>query len=195
MQFLRFSSMTSLMVLKLAFNDTIQYEKDEDLDEIIHEKYEENRLENLSLVDIKTYKPIGNISTDKSRYKVIFSEEQEMLMTELDNNSIIAIHNHPSNSTFSRGDINMILENNEIGGIIVTTEKYNYYLKPKVEMLEATRKNKDAFNKYFNECLADINDEIFDRHLSFNNNTHCSYSIFFRKIGWEYGREKKVKRI
>lgn len=196
---------------KLAFNDAIQYEDDEDLDKVIplisipqelndrcdsvYEKYKENGFENLSLVDMKTYEPIGNISTDKSRYKVNFSEEQETLMTELDNNTIIAIHNHPSNSTFSRGDIDMILENNGIGGIIVTTEKYNYYLKPDVEMLKRARENQDAFNKYFNECLTDINDEIFDRHLSFNNNTHCSYSIFFRKIGWEYGREKKVKRI
>lgn len=47
--------------------------------------------ENLSQIDMKTYESIGNMSTDKSRYKVNFSEEQEMLMTELDNNSSIVI--------------------------------------------------------------------------------------------------------
>lgn len=194
---------------KLTFNDSVLYEDDEDLDKVIplinipqklndkcdsvYKKYKENGFENLTLVDMKTYESIGNISTDKSRYKVNFSKEQEMLMTELDNNSIIAIHNHPSNSTFSRGDINMILENNEIGGIIVTTEKYNYYLKPNAKVLKATRENKENFNEYFDWSLSYINDQISEEHsgLSYNNSMHLAYSLFFKKIGWEYGREKK----
>ena len=70
---------------KLTFNDSVLYEDDEDLDKAIplinipqklndkcdsvYKKYKENGFENLTLVDMKTYESIGNISTDKSRYK------------------------------------------------------------------------------------------------------------------------------
>lgn len=71
----------------------------------LYNKYLENRTENLSIITLDTCDQVGEIHSSGNDASVGFSEEQLEIMKNSSTRSLIAIHNHPSNSTFSPKDI------------------------------------------------------------------------------------------
>lgn len=191
-----------------VFNDNLKEEYDEFLDSIVpqidipkelidacdnvYNSYKENGYENLMIVDINSFEQYGDICTSNSKYNVDFSKTQKKVIDNFDENSLIVIHNHPSNSSFSMADIKMLFENKSIGGIMVTTDKYNYYLKPNDKALSNTRNHIEEFDDFLQDRLANINDCLAEKYENYQiNDRHLSYNDFFKEIEWKYGRKEK----
>ena len=175
----------------------IKFEKD--LNSIIYKhsqdvynKYIANGYENLSIINPIVNKRIGKITTSNNISGVDYSNEQKKLMLKF-HRKLYSIHNHPGNNTFSIEDIYELFENPSLCGIIVTTDKYNYYLIPKYKDLDIVKDNIDEFSKWFEKMLGKTNDEMYGIHsnLAFNDAMNLSYKKIFDKLGWNYGRIKK----
>lgn len=157
----------------------------------VFEEFKKNKNENLILIDKNSFVKRGIITTSNDHSTVGFSNEQVEIMNASDDRSLIAIHNHPGNGTFSLKDIYTCYEYNKIGGIIVVTEEYVYSLKPDFE--KSTLNLKKGYDIEFETKLGDINDELLSKYPMFSNNQlyHMAYKKIFDEMGWEYGREKR----
>ncbi len=159
----------------------------------IFEEFKKNNNENLILIDKNSFAKKGNITTSNKHSAVGFSSEQVEIMNASDDRSLIAIHNHPGNGTFSIKDIYTCYEYDKIGGIMVVTEEYVYSLKP--DFNKSTLNMNKGYDIEFETKLGDINDELLDKYPMFSNNQlyHMAYKKIFDEMGWEYGREKRNK--
>lgn len=160
---------------------------------LVYEKFKENNNENLLIID-EFGKVVGNINTNNEHSKVGYSKEQEELLQNSESKrKYFAIHNHPGNSTFSPEDIYEMVKCPGLCGIIVTTDYYNYYLKPKLEDLNISQSNVKGFIKGFEERLSDINDKLLEQYPQYSNQQlqHMAYDKLFKEIGWKYGRQEK----
>lgn len=158
----------------------------------IYNAYKDNNCENLSLIDIKTGEQKGKINTSGNLSSVGFSKEQETIMSCSKEKSLIAIHNHPGDSTFSLNDIYTMVEYEKIGGIIVVTKDYIYSLKPNYNNSELSIGEK-GYDEAFEDELGNINDKMLYKYPMYTNNQlyHMSYKEIFDTMGWEYGRERR----
>lgn len=159
----------------------------------IFEKFKKNNNENLILIDKNSFVKKGNITTSNEHSTVGFSSDQVEIMNASDDRSLIAIHNHPGNGTFSIKDIYTCFEYDKIGGIMVVTEEYVYSLKP--DFNKSTLNMNKGYDIEFETKLGDINDELLGKYPMFSNNQlyHMAYKKIFDEMGWEYGREKRNK--
>lgn len=159
----------------------------------IFEEFKKNNNENLILIDKNSFVKKGNITTSNDHSTVGFSSEQVEIMNASDDRSLVAIHNHPGNGTFSIKDIYTCYEYDKIGGIMVVTEEYVYSLKP--DFNKFTLNMNKGYDIEFETKLGDINDELLDKYPMFSNNQlyHMAYKKIFDEMGWEYGREKRNK--
>ena len=116
-------------------------------------------------------------------------------MSNAKDRSLIVIHNHPNNSTFSLRDIKTCLKYDKIGGIMVVTDDYIYSLKPKYYQLHYSEKELNEFDLWLEKKLSNQNDVLIGKYPQYSNNqlNHIAYKNIFNKIGWEYGREKRKK--
>lgn len=159
----------------------------------IFEEFKKNNNENLILIDKNSFVKKGNITTSNNHSTVGFSSEQVEIMNASDDRSLVAIHNHPGNGTFSIKDIYTCYEYDKIGGIMVVTEEYVYSLKP--DFNKFTLNMNKGYDIEFETKLGDINDELLGKYPMFSNNQlyHMAYKKIFDEMGWEYGREKRNK--
>ena len=159
----------------------------------IFEEFKKNNNENLILIDKNSFVKKGNITTSNDHSTVGFSSEQVEIMNASDDRSLVAIHNHPGNGTFSIKDIYTCYEYDKIGGIMVVTEEYVYSLKPDFNKFTLNMNN--GYDIEFETKLGDINDELLGKYPMFSNNQlyHMAYKKIFDEMGWEYGREKRNK--
>lgn len=159
----------------------------------IFEEFKKNNNENLILIDKNSFVKKGNITTSNDHSTVGFSSEQVEIMNVSDDRSLVAIHNHPGNGTFSIKDIYTCYEYDKIGGIMVVTEEYVYSLKP--DFNKFTLNMNKGYDIEFETKLGDINDELLGKYPMFSNNQlyHMAYKKIFDEMGWEYGREKRNK--
>ena len=159
----------------------------------IFEEFKKNNNENLLLIDKDSFVKKGIITTSGNHSTVGFSSEQVEIMKTSDDRSLIAIHNHPGNGTFSIKDIYTCYEYDKIGGIMVVTEEYVYSLKP--DFNKSTFNMNKGYDIEFETKLGDINDELLGKYPMFSNNQlyHMAYRKIFDEMGWEYGREKRNK--
>ncbi len=159
----------------------------------IFEEFKKNNNENLILIDKNSFVKKGNITTSNDHSTVGFSSEQVEIMNASDDRSLVAIHNHPGNGTFSIKDIYTCYEYDKIGGIMVVTEEYVYSLKP--DFNKFTLNMNKGYDIEFETKLGDINDELLGKYPMFSNNQlyHMAYKKIFDEMGWEYGREKRNK--
>ncbi len=159
----------------------------------IFEEFKKNNNENLILIDKNSFVKKGNITTSNDHSTVGFSSEQVEIMNASDDRSLVAIHNHPGNGTFSIKDIYTCYEYDKIGGIMVVTEEYVYSLKP--DFNKFTLNMNKGYDIEFETKLGDITDELLGKYPMFSNNQlyHMAYKKIFDEMGWEYGREKRNK--
>lgn len=150
-----------------------------------------NHNENLLLIDNDNLEFKGEISCSNKNSSVNYSSEQQKILSTSKERSLIAIHNHPGNGTFSLSDIYEVVKNEKLCGIIVVTEKYAYSLKPN---FNNTNINTDKeFDTIFVTKLSDANDLMLEKYPNFSNNQlyHLAYKKVFDEMGWEYGRSKR----
>lgn len=172
-------------------NNIIINQKIKNISDEVYESFQNNKYENLAIVNSKTNKKIGKISNIKSSSSVDYSDEQKNKMKKY-HRQLYAIHNHPGNHTFSLEDLYEIFNNDSLCGIIVRTDEYNYYFIPKENDLDITKDHIREFKKWFETRLGDVNDEMLIKYPSKSNNElqHLSFEKIFNKLGWKYGREK-----
>lgn len=97
--------------------------------------------------------------------------------------SLVAVHNHPHNSSFSLTDIKTFNRFKSIDTIVVLTDKYYYCLsKNKVEKLK-NKKLVSNYNKLYNN--------VKKKYGNKTESIHITNSIFAKKVGWNY---EKVER-
>ncbi|MGN1012278.1 MAG: hypothetical protein ACI4ON_00385 [Clostridia bacterium] len=154
----------------------------------LHEVSKQNGYENMVLIDSDTGKQKGKIATDKSVKEVGYSIEQQNIMQMSKNRSLIAVHNHPSNNTFSLTDIFKMIENRKVNGIIVTTDEFYYFLKAETEMLNIAKKNLNQFKEWLCNMI------IKNSTVANPDNEMCNkiYKTIFDNLGWNYGRKRRI---
>lgn len=146
--------------------------------------YNKNRKENLAILNNKDGSLIGkitigtdiNVSPDaKTLLKMIFGKE----------NSLIAIHNHPGNYSFSMTDIKTFNNMKSIDTMIVLTDNYKYYLN----IGNGKRINN---TKNLNNIYKTIEKSIRKEYSTFNDVEirDLTNQKFFKKMGWVYEKEK-----
>ncbi len=157
----------------------------------VYKAYEENNNENLLVIN-KNGEKLGEINTINSSSSVGYSEEQKALMKG-HNRDLIAIHNHPQNHTFSLQDIKETFNSKALSGIIVTTDDYNYYFFPKMSDMNMNEIQLKYFMNWLEKEMANCNDKMFEKFpkLSNNEHNHLSFEEIFKKLEWNYGRERK----
>lgn len=150
---------------------------------------DENTKECIALIDSNTGGLKGKIYTENKIGTVNFSIEQDNLLKISKERSLIVVHNHPSNSTFSPEDIYKYIENEKISGIIVTTKQFNYFLNADEISLKNSRKNIIEFKKWFEyEIRKGIN-----QNKKIDNEIYNQiYKNIFERIGWNYGRKRRI---
>lgn len=152
-------------------------------------KSDNNTKECIALIDSDTGSLKGKIYTQNKIGAVNFSIEQDNILKMSKDRSLIVVHNHPSNSTFSPEDIYKYIENKKISGIIVTTKQFNYFLNTDEISLKNSRKNIIEFKKWFEfEVKEGINkNKIIDNEI-YNQ----IYKNIFERIDWNYGRKRRI---
>lgn len=158
----------------------------------IYNAYKQNGYENISLISTLNDKQISDIYTIGKKDIVKLSIKQENLLALQDNRSVLIIHNHPNNDTFSKSDIKSMIENRKICGIIATGVDYNYFL----EINEKELKKTIMFKNIWEEVLIKVNEiiknDVKNVHLLTNEVMHNIYVDVFTKRGWNYGRERRL---
>lgn len=155
----------------------------------LHEISKQNGYENIVLIDSNLGKQKGKISTNKSLKQVGYSIEQQNLMQMSNDRSLIVVHNHPSNNTFSLADIFEMIENKKVNGIIVTTDEFYYFLNADIKDLNIARKNIKNVKEWFYSVV----EEELIKYDKINNELYNNiYINIFNGLGWNYGRKRKI---
>lgn len=157
-------------------NNIARYEK------AIMVKYNTNKKENLAMLDVKTGKLIGKITTG-TRVTVNPNLNNIVRLYKNKNNSFILIHNHPENYSFSLTDIKTYVKFKSIDTLIVKSPDYTFYLKAPKRDIE-TKTLKEKYNK--------INKEINKQYRTFNGaeKRDLIISKLSKDLGWIYEKEK-----
>lgn len=163
-------------------NNSVSYRINKYEDKIM-ELYYKNENENMCLLDLKTGEVIGNITKGKHRTTVNPSLSTAAKMLMKGQNTIIAIHNHPSNHSFSLTDIITFNRTKQIDTMILLTDDYKYYLR--------TNNNKYT-TEYLNKLYRDIEKETKKIYNCLNSveKRDLTNQKFFKKVGWIYEKEK-----
>ncbi len=146
--------------------------------------------EHLIYYNLNTGEIVGNISSGsinnvkpdtKTKYKVLLAKKD----------SLIAVHNHPSNLSFSLTDFQTFNNSKELKGIAVRTDDYIYLLSTgKGSKLKANQSNMDYMKEVFNKIKMDM-------HITKENKTiqlvHERNQKFAKEMGWKYERIRNQK--
>ena len=162
----------------------------------IFKKFESNGYENIGIINVKNNEVLGEIHTSNIKERVTFSIKQENLLAMQDNRSVLVVHNHPGNDTFSGNDIFTLIENKKICGIIATGHDYNYFLEIGEKDLENINKKRFSIKEeIWSEVLEKVNLVIKgsreNSNLLTNEVMHNIYKDVFNKRGWNYGRKRR----
>jgi len=174
--FLKTKIKNNLYLDNLRKNNIVKYEN------IIMKRYKDNNKENLAMLDIKTGKLIGKITTGtKNTVSPSLSNVVRLLNSK--DNSFILIHNHPKNYSFSLTDIKSYVKFKSIDTMIVKTPDYTFYLKAPKRNIELD-KLKEKYNK--------IERLINKQYNSFNGaeKRDLVISKLSKDLGWIYEKEK-----
>lgn len=165
---------------------------DKDVEKICNEvynKYEKNGYENITLVDTKNNKMIGGIHTDYRKDSVDLSSLQKELSRKCNDRSLVLIHNHPNDSTFSTADIIDFIKNKKLCNILAVGKDYNYFLE--IDLKESQNISESILNDIYVEIYNIIKGKKENSHLITNEVVHNVYKKIFNRKGWSYGRKRR----
>lgn len=145
--------------------------------------YKTNQNENMAMLELETGKLIGDITKGENRTTTgpTLKTMAKVLIKKA--NTVIAIHNHPSNHSFSLTDIQTFNKVKQIDTMILLTDNYKYYLRTN------NIKLRDEYiqNNYKNIALQ------IKKKYNYLNKVEQRDLInqeFFKKVGWIYEKEK-----
>ena len=157
---------------------------------MVYREYQKNGYENVALYNPKENKIIGGINNIKNVSKVDYSDLQYKILKE-HTNELYSIHTHPTENIPSIEDLYDVFKQKGLCGIIVSTEKYNYYFEPKLNQINDVSEHLDEFSMWLEKRLATLSDKNFGKYNNLNEEWFVSYKEIFEKLGWKYGRERK----
>ena len=103
--------------------------------------------------------------------------------------SLIAVHNHPKNTSFSLEDMKTFNDTKSLYGIAVRTDDYIYTLttgsKGKISIFNSEKKMKKIYNE--------IKKEVSKDNLQLIERRHKINTLFAKEMGWKYGRIRNKK--
>jgi len=136
-----------------------------------------NEVEHLIIYDINTDKKLLQVSS-KNKNNVGSTKALMKFLTSKPN-SLVAVHNHPSNSSFSLADILTFNNYKSINLIVVKTDKYLYYL----EKNSISKLKKENIKKMYDETF-----KIYKKKYSKKEAIHYTNLYISKKVGWNYGK-------
>lgn len=146
--------------------------------------YKNDGNENMCLLDSNTGELVGNITKGRKRTIVGPDRITTMKLLTRKEESVIAIHNHPENYSFSLTDILSYNKIKQFDTMILLTDNYKYYLR------------KNTMKKYRQEEIIQsyktIEKEIKKKYNNLNGveKRDLTNQKFFKKVGWFYEKEK-----
>lgn len=153
------------------------------------ENLDKNR-EHLIYYDYETGKQIGKTITGekhsvrpdiKTNIKILFKKE----------NSVVAVHNHPSNTSFSLTDFKTFNNVRAFKGIAVRTDEYIYLLSTgKGSKIKSTSENMKYMDDVFKKITRDMNITHKTSELVHERNRR-----FAKEMGWKYERIRNQTKI
>lgn len=141
----------------------------------------DNKVENLIIYDANSKKK-KVIETSDSRNSV-GGLKSLFIMKTSKKNSLVAAHNHPSNTSFSLKDLETFNKFESLSTIIVKTDDYLYYL----EKNGISKINEKELGKYIRK-IRNSYELVYGKT---NKAFHLTNVEISKKIGWKYGRTKE----
>lgn len=150
----------------------------------IMDLYHKNGNENMAILDVNTGDLIGNITQGQKRTTVGLDTKTMSRLLIRRKNSVIAIHNHPENYSFSLTDIISFNKIKQIDTMILLTDNYKYYLK--------SNNTSKYTTEYITKAYKNIEKDIKSEYNNLNNieKRDLINQKFFKKVGWTYEKEK-----
>ncbi len=150
----------------------------------IMDLYHKNGNENMAILDVNTGDLIGNITQGQKRTTVGLDTKTMSRLLIRRKNSVIAIHNHPENYSFSLTDIVSFNKIKQIDTMILLTDNYKYYLK--------SNNTSKYTTEYITKAYKNIEKDIKSKYNNLNNieKRDLINQKFFKKVGWTYEKEK-----
>lgn len=139
-----------------------------------------NKTETLMIYNINSGKRLHKVTNDSKNSVGDLKSYNIFLLSKKE--SLVAVHNHPANSSFSMTDIQTFNKFNSIGLIVVKTKDYLYYLEKKGIKKISNKMIANQYPKLYNKFVKIYGKNIETRHLVNKE--------FAKKIGWNYGRQK-----
>lgn len=142
--------------------------------------------EHLIYYNLETGEKVGNISSGK--YNKVTPDFKTIIKTmNAKKDSLIAVHNHPKNTSFSLTDMLTYNNSPELGAIAVRTEKYIYALSGK--KIKSSKENIEYIKRLHNKIKTQVKQE----NLNIIEERHKINSLFAKEMGWKYGRIKNKR--
>lgn len=157
----------------------------------IDKKSLSDKFEHLALIDKTTGKKLTKITTDKTAKNVNPSNEMLKIIANAEPYSLSTIHNHPSGSTFSVGDIITLNNVPAFGEMIVINnfgESYYLSIPEGAKINLRTKKNQDLFKEILlnkRKIIKTNNPEISNLDVN-----HLALKEICKELGWYYGRKR-----
>ena len=128
---------------------------------------------------------LGIISSHSSS-KVGLDENVISYIEQQDDNSLVSIHNHPSKSTFSIGDVLTHYNTPQFKESIVINSDGGIY------HLHVGKRDGILKEKEFVEYVRNIRRQISKKYTGLNKNevNHLTWKQIAKTLGWDYGYEK-----
>ena len=149
----------------------------------ILELYYKNGNENMAMLELDTGKLIGSITKGKNKTTTGPTITTMAKILTKKKKSIIAIHNHPENYSFSLTDIQSFNKVKQIDTMVLLTDNYRYYLKNNNIKLTS-----DYIQKNYNNIALKFKKKY--NYLNSVERRDLVNQEFFKKVGWIYEKEK-----
>lgn len=125
----QYEKLESIKIKPTIHSDDIKSYRINKYQDKIMKLYKNNGNENMCILSSKTGELIGNITNGKNKTTVGLDTKTMLKMLTKRDNSIIMIHNHPENYSFSLTDIKAFNKFKQIDSMILLTDNYKFYLK------------------------------------------------------------------
>lgn len=168
-------------------------EGNEFFNENIIDKYNklDKQKEHMMIFDINTGKQLGKTITGNSN--TVNPDLKTLIKIKTSpKNSLLIVHNHPNNSSFSFADIETFNRYNSIGCLGVVSDKYIYFLSSKnSDKIILTKNEMKLLSERRNKLIQNFKSKGYE---DFVERAHLVNKQLFKEIGWDYERIENIHR-